>query len=420
MTRASFLWRTLRSDATEVVLLAVALAIGVAAICLFGTLGVGLQRTLQRLFPAADRTLTVVPPKLALGGLSAKLDDAMVDRLRGLPGVSAASPRMLLRAPAVSFYQGNFFGHTLNFAVEIAAEGVEPATLQADLPAGESFEDRPGAVIPACISDRLLAIYNGTFAPARNLPQLSPKLLLGFELPVTIGRTFFDSGSGMTEAVVARVACVSPRALLAGLTLPLETVKRLNRAHGQDASTYTSVSLVAASPANLERLRREVSDLGLAIDDSDGGLRALGRATGIGSLVLLLLGALLVLLAVASIGQALTLSVRSRTAEIGLLRALGATPGDVAGWVLAQAAVIGLSGGALGIALAAAVELMLRGAVARSLFAAPVPIDDLLAFNPSVACLSLAVGVLAALVGAYLPARAAAGLDPARAMAAGP
>jgi putative ABC transport system permease protein len=417
VSRATFLWRTLRSDLGEFTLLALALAIGVGALCLFGTLGVALERTLHRLFPDADRTLEVVPPRLALGGLSASLDEPMVKRLRALPDVSGASPRMLLRVPAVSFYEGNFFGHDLNFAVEIAAQGVEPGLLQSDLPPGESFTDRPGAAIPACISDRLLAIYNGTFAPARNLPQLSPKLLLGFELPVTIGRTFFSAGSGVSESVVARVVCVSPLALLAGLTLPLETVKRLNRAHGQDAEAYSSVSLVAESPADLERLRVAVTDLGLGVDDADAPVRALGRATGIGSVVLLLLGALLVLLAVSSIAQSLTLHVRGRTAEIGLLRALGATPGDVAGWVLAQAAVIGLTGGALGISMAAAAELALRGSLVRFLLAAPVPIANLLGFEPSIAACSLAVAVVAACAGAYFPARLAARLDPARAMA---
>jgi len=417
VTRSRFLLRTLAADPGGFVLLALALALGVAALCLFGTLGVGLQRTLQRLFPDSDRTLQVVPPRLALGGLSAKLDDAMLERLRAQPGVASASPRMLLRVPAVSFYQGDFFGHALNFAVEIAAQGVEPRLLQADLPPGEPFAELNGRALPACVSDGLLAIYNGTFAPARGLPQLSPKLLLGFELPVTVGRTFFNEGPKASQTVTARVVCVSPRALLAGLTLPLDTVRRLNRAYGQDADGYSSVSLVADSPAGLERLRLRVADLGLAVDDTEGGVRALGRAASVGAFVLLLLGALLLVLAVASIGQALMLSVRGRTAEIGLLRALGATRTDVAAWVLAQALVIGVTGGVLGVAVASLVGMALGGVLGRSLTDSALPIGGLLAFDPSIAVVALAAGILAALAGAYLPARFAARLDPAHAMA---
>ena len=417
MTRVRFLWVTLRSDAPGFALLAFALALGVGALCLFGTLGTGMQRALRDLFPDAERTLQVTPARLALGGLSAKLDDATVRKLRAMPGVASASPRMLLRVPAVSFYHGNFFGHPLDFAVEIAAQGVEPGAIGADLPPGESFDDADSGAIPACISDRLLAIYNGTFAPARGLPQLSPKLLLGFDLPVTIGRTFFSEGARTSQTIAVRVVCVSPRALLAGLTLPLDSVKRLNRLYGQDEDSYSSVSVMVESPAELERLRTRISDLGLAIDDTEASTKALGRAAAIAALALLALGALILLMAVGSIALALTLSVCDRSAEIGLLRALGATSADVAALVLMQAAAIGLVGGLLGVALAGATERWLGHLLDRFGSGLPNSVETMFAFDARVAGAALVVGVLAAVGGAYLPARAAARLDPARAMA---
>src|SRR2546429_9500086 len=50
--------------------------------------------------------------------------------------------------------------------------------------------------------------------------------------------------------------------------------------------------------------------------------------------------------------QAFYASVRERTREIGILRAVGATRGDVAAVVLAEAAATGLAGGVVGVLLA--------------------------------------------------------------------
>jgi hypothetical protein len=415
VTRQRFLWVLARGDLLGYLVLTLALALAVCTLCIFGTLGLGMQRAVRELFPDADRTLEVVPPRIALG-LTPKLGDSMVRTFREMPEVETASPRMLLRVGAVSFYHGDFFGHPLDFAVEIAAQGVEPGLLQSDLARGNVFAESSGEPVPACISDGLLAIYNGTFAPARGLPQLSPKLLIGFELPVTVGRTYFSGAEGTSETLRVKVICVSPRALLAGLTLPLDTVRRLNRAHGQDGESYSSITVVARSPASLEGLRQRISELGLAIDEARAP-RALGRAAALVAIALVTFGGLFLLLAVGSIGQALTLFVRSRAADIGLLRALGATPGDVAGLVLAQAAAIGVAGGVLGLAVAAAIQLWLSHISAELVAGAAPSVGLVFGFDDRVALCALLAGVLAALGGAYVPARAAARLDPARAMA---
>jgi hypothetical protein len=415
MTRLRFLWALARGDVLGFLVLTLALAIAVCALCVFGTLGLGMQRAVAELFPDADRTLEVVPPKIAFG-LTPKLDEAMVRTFREMPEVVMASPRMLLRVGAVSFYHGDFFGHPLDFAVEIAAQGVEPGLIQPDLAEGSAFAESPGEPMPACISDGLLAVYNSTFAPARGLPQVSPKLLIGFELPVTVGRTYFSGDQGTSETLRVKIVCVSAKALLAGLTLPIDAVRKLNRAHGQDGASYSSITVVARSPASLERLRQRISELGFGTDESRAP-RALGRAAALAAIALMALGALFLLLAVGSIGQALTLFVRNRSAEIGLLRALGATPVDIAGLVLAQAVAIGIAGGALGVAGAVAVQNWLAHLSAEIVAGAAPSIALLFSFDGRVALAALLVGVLAAVGGAFLPARAAAGLDPARAMA---
>jgi lipoprotein-releasing system permease protein len=98
--------------------------------------------------------------------------------------------------------------------------------------------------------------------------------------------------------------------------------------------------------------------------------------------------------------------------EIGILRAMGATRGQVMGVFLVQGALVGLLGAVLGVALAAGmIELFTRfvkGSDGLPLFS--IALSPRVAMQ--VALLAWVAGVLAALA----PARRAAGMDPAQAI----
>jgi hypothetical protein len=388
----------------------------------FVALGRGVTTDLHRLFPEAERRMEVVPPRVQLGGLfGVRLDDQALARLRTLPGVAGAEREMALRVPASSVYRGRFFGADLNMGIEVAVLGVERAFVAQDLPAGEAFEWPGSGPVPACVSDRLLAIYDTTFAPTRGLPYLTASAVVGFTLPVTVGRSLVaSSGPGPEVVVSARIACVSPRALLAGLTLPLSAVRSWNRQAGVDAESYSAVALTAAAEDEVPALEEEVRRMGFAIDDSERrGASVAGKAAAIFTLVLGLLSLLITALAATGISQSLTLSVRSRRREIGLLRALGATPGDAAALVLWEAATLGLLGGLVGLigALGAA---RLADQVALGLLPQfPGRPETLFALRPGLAIAALGLALVAALAGALAPARLAARLDPARSLQQG-
>jgi hypothetical protein len=420
------LWRlalgNLRRDLGGAVLLALTVAAGVGMLTFFVALGRGVTTDLHRLFPEAERRMEVVPPRVQLGGLfGVRLDDQALARLRTLPGVAGAEREMALRVPASSVYRGRFFGADLNMGIEVAVLGVERAFVAQDLPAGEAFEWPGSGPVPACVSDRLLAIYDTTFAPTRGLPYLTASAVVGFTLPVTVGRSLVaSSGPGPEVVVSARIACVSPRALLAGLTLPLSAVRSWNRQAGVDAESYSAVALTAAAEDEVPALEEEVRRMGFAIDDSERrGASVAGKAAAIFTLVLGLLSLLITALAATGISQSLTLSVRSRRREIGLLRALGATPGDAAALVLWEAATLGLLGGLVGLigALGAA---RLADQVALGLLPQfPGRPETLFALRPGLAIAALGLALVAALAGALAPARLAARLDPARSLQQG-
>ncbi len=408
----------LRQDRTGALLLSLAVAVGVGALAFFVSLGLGATRTVRQLFPDAARTVEVIPPPFRLGGfLDARLDDGAVERLRELPEVVDVEREMLLRVPASTTYRGNFFGAPVDLGFEVAAVGVDRGLVASDLPAGASWEAPGGGPVPACISDRLLALYDTTFAPSRGLPTLTASALLGFTLPVTVGRSLVAASSGPALDAAVRIACVSSRALLAGLTVPLPVIRDWNRRGGRDSETYSSVALTAKSADALPKLVADVQRLGFAVDSGERrSARLAGEAVAIFTLVLGLLALAITALAAAAIGQSLTLSVRARRRELGLLRALGATPGDAAALVLWEAAIVGAAGGCAGLAGAVAAARLADSIMARLLPAFPGRPPSFFALSPGLALAVLGVALAAALAGALAPARLAARLDPSRAL----
>jgi ABC-type antimicrobial peptide transport system permease subunit len=396
--------------------------VGIACLVFFLGLGRGVQGVVQQVFPTSTREIDVVLPQVALGSLlgEAKLDDAAVARLQGLPGIEQAFPKMQLRIPAGVRYHGLFFGREIHMGLEVIGVGVPRAVAESDakLPFVDPGRGKP---IPILVNRRLMEIYNKVFAPQRGLPRLTESMLIGFQVPIELGKSWVAGQTlpgTYTESL--QLAGFSDRAVLAGVTMPLEAVQRINKEFGQDASSYSSVLLRARASSDIPGLVGAVKSMGLEVDDAERS-RALqiGAAIQLVTAALGLLSALITALAAVNIAHALFASVRERTREIGVLRAVGASQRDVAALILVEAAVIGLCGGVLGVILGRLAAALVDRLARTGLPEFPFKPDSFFAFSPGLLLLGVAVAVFAALFGAFFPARAAAALDPARALSTG-
>lgn len=396
-------------------------AIGIASLVFFVSLGLGVARVVrEKIFPVDSRLVDVVPSQLAIGLFGGgKLTQAAVDRLASIPGVERAYRKMSVRVPAVSFYDGDFFGRRLRMGIEVIALGVDPDFVRADVKLGDFTDPGAGKPIPTVVASRLLEIYNKTFAPARSLPQLSATMLVGFSFPVDFNRSFVAVvAPGPVTSTQAQVVGLSERGLLAGATIPLDVAIRMNKAAGVDAETFTGVALQAGSPSDVPRIVAAVKEMGLRVDDQERRMaQNAGAAVAITTSAMALLSALICLLAAFNIAHALSAAVRARERELGVMRAVGASQRDIFGLVLAEAAVLGVGGGLLGTAVA----LLGAGGVdmlsARVLPEFPFKPETFFLVPAWLPLLGLGLGVLAAVGGAWLPARRAARVDPARVLA---
>jgi lipoprotein-releasing system permease protein len=108
----------------------------------------------------------------------------------------------------------------------------------------------------------------------------------------------------------------------------------------------------------------------------------------------------------------LVVSVVQKRREIGILRAMGATQGQVLRIFLLQGTLVGLIGSLLGILLTFGLiwvfTTFVRGMDGSSLF--------VITLTPSLAFGVAAIATLCGVLAAVMPARSAAALDPAQAI----
>lgn len=395
------------------------ISMGIGALVFFVALGLGVGRVIrEKVFPLDIKLVEVIPSQLSIGLFGGKLDQPAVDRLASMPGVERAYRKMNVRVPAVSFYDGDFFGRRIRMGIEVLAVGVDAELVKRDVQQGDFSDPGVGKPIPGVVASRLLEIYNKTFAPARSLPQLSGNMLIGFQFPVDWNRSFVAPAKGASSANPAQVVGVSDRGLLAGVTIPLEVARRINREFNEDAETFTAVTLEAKSPDDVPGIVAAVKDMGLRVDDQERRLAEnAGAAVTITTSAMALLSALICLLAAFNIAHALSASVRAREKELGVMRAVGARRSDVFRLVLAEASLLGIAGGLSGtlIALGAAAGVDMLSA--RVLPDFPFKPDSYFLVPVWLPVVGLGLGVIAAIGGAWLPARRASKVDPARVLA---
>jgi putative ABC transport system permease protein len=115
------------------------------------------------------------------------------------------------------------------------------------------------------------------------------------------------------------------------------------------------------------------------------------------------------------------IAVTERRSEIGILRALGATQGQVRALFLGESAVAGLIGSALGIAagaLMAQASARYLGGFLQNVFGVAQQVDGA-PLEPGLIVAGLALGVAASMLAAWIPSRGAARVDPVRALQKG-
>lgn len=388
--------RALAATPLRTALTLTAVAIGAAAVLALTALGEGARRYVVGAFASLGTNLLVVlPGRTETAGVSPglflgetpralTLEDALA--LRRSPHVRRVAPVVVGSAPAS--YGGR--------EREVTVLGSTPDLVGVrhwrlgrgrNLPAGDPARARAVCVLGAGIARELF----GVRSPLGRWIRLGDRR---FRVAGVLAPQGFALGIRVDEMVIVPVA--SAQALFETESLFRVLVEARSRRE-----------VPAARRDVLRILEARHGEADVTVVTQDAVLAAFDRIFRM--LTYALAGLAAVSLAVAGIliMNILFISIAGRRAEIGLLKALGATPRAITALFVTEAGLLGAAGGLAGIGLG----LLLVAVVGHLYPAFPV------AAPPWAAPAALAVALAGGLLFGALPARRAAAEDPVAALA---
>jgi hypothetical protein len=378
-----------------------ALGIAVGATFVFLTVGFGLSLRAvvsRRVLSALPMGMVEVVPRTVDLGLfktpslfgPSELDGAALSRLRALPGVAAAYPKLEVSLPLGARGGEQLFGRPLY--AELFMVGLPPELVP--LP---EFVDGAGHV-PVVVSEQLLDVYNASVARAMGTVQLGRDSLNGFEFEITVGRSLMlgERGARSTGTERGRIVGFSPYATRLGVAVPLRTAQRLMRDYGEGRpESYASVLLRVTHLEELDAVTGAALALGFDVDDT---AKQAAEVSTLAIAAAALLAGLVLAVAGLSIMHLFAALVSERQRELAIMGALGLDGSGIFTILLAQATILGALGGVAALAAGQLVARVLDAAASVMFADFPFRPDPLFVlplwlhlavFAASVACSSM-------------------------------
>lgn len=261
--------------------------------------------------------------------------------------------------------------------------------------------------------DRIVGLRNKVVAGEA---RLGPgEAIIGSELAHDLGvrpgdRVSVQTGSVTDPMRVTAVVDLGVKDLnRRTVIVPLRAAQNMLGLPGGATGLDLGLRDVWAAQGLAEELRRQLPYQVESWQESNVQLVTALNAQSISTMLIRVVVVIVVVLGIASV---LVVSVVQKRREIGILRAMGATRGQVLRVFLLQGALVGAFGAVLGLLLARAMIFLftqfVRGSDGQPLFAIGLPWSLALQLG----ALAVVCGVLAAI----MPARRAAAMDPAQAI----
>lgn len=440
--------RNLRESVLRNSLTTVGIAVGVASLVAMLSLGIGLQQLANRRLARSGLFNTVIVssrdfrefggPRLRRNAQDDKpsppLDDNAREKIAKIPHVLEVYPDM-------------------RFMAEVSA-GAKPQFVQvSSLPPSakdrEAFENLHGKFFSA--PDAAEAILQDEFA--RTLSD-KPESLIGQELSIryaeragtaeksapgdTGGGTAVDelvaSGFSVTRRTkTLRIVGVTEHDPEAGMRvgraavfMPLQLAEGLNVMLGSDlremvrssyrGRVYMALTARVDDPSHVQPIEDEIKKLNFSTFSLLDAAQSLRRFFTILDLFLGIFGSLALAVALLGIVNTLIMAILERRREIGIMKAVGAADSDIRRLFFAEAGVMGLMGGIVGVLFGWAIGRAINGGTNIYLRSQQMPSETFWAVPWWLVVGAITFSIVVSLISGMYPASRAAKLDPVQAL----
>ena len=466
--------RNLRESMLRSSLTTLGIGVGVASLVAMLSLGIGLQQLADRRLARSGLFDTiVVTSRRSLRGLD------RADNRNGVPPAESRPLDEKARAEMARLPNVLEAVPDLRFTSEVRYEGKPHLAVVAGLPPSardkDAFDNMQGhffssdaadeAILQIQFADELLGIGQKLGESNSNLSD-QIQTLIGKELtlryaervpsaaapeskpvPAEEGGASHRSGAlkGAPQSPVMAAFSVVPRerklrivavtdqdpegmrgASGARVFIPLQTVEKLHvmlsaglRGSEPDFSNvpaYPSLSVRVKNPDRVEPVQDAIRKMGFSTFSILDATRSLQRFFAVLDLILGIFGSLALAVAALGIINTLAMAILERRREIGIMKAIGASDGDIKNLFLVEASVMGLVGGMLGVALGWAMGRLINAGTNVYLHRQNLPSEELWAVPWWLVAGAIAFAIVISMISGLYPAARAARLDPVQAL----
>jgi putative ABC transport system permease protein len=445
--------RNLRESMLRNSLTTIGISVGVASLVAMLSLGIGLQQLAsRRLAKSGLFDTVVVTSRRDLRGMGR--DEERNGPIPGESRVLDESARLeIQRVPHVIEAYPD-----IRFITELRFEDKPHLTMISALPAsaksGDSFEGMQGAffssdtaseaILQKAFAEELLGKTPPRGADETKVADLA-RSLLGKELTMRYAQRSAatnpadESLAGAAYSVISReqklrivgIADLDPESMRgptrARVFLPLKLaeslhvmqptdLREMSRSAAGDQPVYSSISARVDNPAQVQGVEEAIKKMGFttfSLLDVNQSLRTFFKIL---DMFLLIFGSLA--LAVASIGivNTLVMAILERRREIGIMKAIGASDGDVKKLFFAEAGAMGLLGGVVGVMLGWTIGRIINLGTNFYLKSQALPPDNFWSVPWWLVAVAILFSFIVSLISGLYPAGRAARLDPVQAL----
>lgn len=378
------------------------------------------------------------------------LNDSALAAIRTIPGVEIAYPE--IRFPVKLRLLGQETKTTLHALPSVMGR-YKPFS---NLPHGAFFsrDDAPVAVInPKVFDDVNIRLQEPgetvTLSPEDSLKDvrvLPPDSLLGAQIDIVtsvvdVSSMMQNPFSALTQTSTPLKEVTTPLTIVgireasqmnnwrfdAGLVVPFKTSERIPRIGFESVwdlldgnlknGGYNSLYVRAGKMQDVESIQEEIEGMGFGVYSIASELEEMKRVFLIMDAMLGAMGTVALFVAALGIINTMVMSILERTREIGVMKAIGGSEGEIRGIFITEAVCIGLLGGAFGLGLGWVVTRITQFILNR-VWMQPQGFDavDFFYIPLWLVLGAITFAVLVSLLAGLYPATRAARIDPVKAL----
>jgi putative ABC transport system permease protein len=203
--------------------------------------------------------------------------------------------------------------------------------------------------------------------------------------------------------------------------LPVGTTEKLNMAQSNDVrstlaggggKTYVTLTVRVKDPGKVQGVQDAIAKMGFRTFSVLDATKSLRRFFTVLDLFLGIFGSLALAVATLAIINTLVMAVLERRREIGEMKAIGASDGDVKKLFFTEAGAMGFFGGVLGIGLGYAIGKGINVGTSIYMHQHQMPSEPVWILPPWLIGAAIAFSIVVSLLAGLYPASRAARLDP--------